>query len=921
MEAIGAGANVLAFVVLGLKSARFVHDTLSAVHDGPQIVKQVARDILQLHYILERLSNSRAAANDAPLVSHAQQCVRDLGVLADTLQKLQPTRNEKTTGRLWKRFKTVLNEKQLAGISSQVIQHTTFLNVRIDILSSDAIFDIRDANKQFLQTTRAHNALIDERVDSLTHRFDKIEDAVTRATTDKESVEQRAEPLQKEQVATQPISVTDIAAMQTMLQEIRQHIIAAPNTPVLDTGLDKDGPQNRQNDAHEASHVEQQMLDSLDRLCGFVDEKQTAIDAYTDDDELAESIIEDLQQLVRTIKRHEAPVERIENGSYDDEELSAVSFQSGLRRFGRGFGNGKLSVNEGGNERPHYTPDTRIQQTRTFDSTDIGVGKLSLLFQKRKRSTPDSVEDDGTSQKRSRIDYKMSLTFLPNGSGNRHMLVASTFQHQTFGEGVFSLSTLMVNRVLPVGSLVFEVVKKGNLQKLQQMFRDGEASPRDHDEHGASLLHYSSRQPDVCKFLITCGLEVDHVAIVVAVDRCSTFNKPTCPLQVEVNDFDETDEELVTINQCRRLLLEAGADPTLNLAGGELHSFYEEAVFNGSTESIRMALNPEFVGHYGFIASPGMYYGRSPFLSCCEGMGNGIRSDSIQTFLAFGSNIHDRDNGGLTCLHIALENLRQSHAGLQDFYAIKCLIQSGANPRAVDNFGRSVSDVAYSYGGITKVCGSYRGDLWDAVLQSCGFDISQFRSRAHQRKARYTKRYRKVHFEALWEQREAECPYWDGMPWPPLEPGETEVEDDETSEEDDETSEEDDETSEEDDETSEEDDETNEDDATDEDEGTDSEVGESSVGHSKLESNGDSDNLWLFHQCKERYHCQQIAGEGDSEESGFESDGYEIPEKTPNWNEWSNEEEYARDYTGVEGETRYAMQQVPELDLDNPWTN
>lgn len=41
MEAIGVGANVLAFILLGLKSAKFIHETLSAVKDGPEIVQRV----------------------------------------------------------------------------------------------------------------------------------------------------------------------------------------------------------------------------------------------------------------------------------------------------------------------------------------------------------------------------------------------------------------------------------------------------------------------------------------------------------------------------------------------------------------------------------------------------------------------------------------------------------------------------------------------------------------------------------------------------------------------------------------------------------------------------------------------------------------------------------------------------------------
>lgn len=135
MEAIGVGANVLAFILLGLKSAKLIHETLSAVKDGPEIVQQVARDILQLHWILERVHQSRAAANDESLLFHAQQCVDDLGSLAEIVQRLQPVTNERLTGRFWKRFKTILSEKDLARISTQVAQKASLLDFRINLLS------------------------------------------------------------------------------------------------------------------------------------------------------------------------------------------------------------------------------------------------------------------------------------------------------------------------------------------------------------------------------------------------------------------------------------------------------------------------------------------------------------------------------------------------------------------------------------------------------------------------------------------------------------------------------------------------------------------------------------------------------------------------------------------------------------------
>jgi hypothetical protein len=58
---------------------------------------------------------------------------------------------------------------------------------------------------------------------------------------------------------------------------------------------------------------------------------------------------------------------------------------------------------------------------------------------------------------------------------------------------IASVSSLALNPVLPMESKVFEVVGRGDLQQLRQMLQDGEASLRDTDEDGWSLLFVSSK--------------------------------------------------------------------------------------------------------------------------------------------------------------------------------------------------------------------------------------------------------------------------------------------------------------------------------------------------------------------------------------------------------------------------------------------
>lgn len=135
MEAIGVGANVLAFVVLGIKSAKLAHDTLSAISDGPARVRNLAASFLQLHWILEQLLQCRAAATDTALHGQARQCCETLGKLAMTIERLQVSPGERATGRFWKRLKAAISESDLEKLGLWVAQQTSMLSLRLNVLS------------------------------------------------------------------------------------------------------------------------------------------------------------------------------------------------------------------------------------------------------------------------------------------------------------------------------------------------------------------------------------------------------------------------------------------------------------------------------------------------------------------------------------------------------------------------------------------------------------------------------------------------------------------------------------------------------------------------------------------------------------------------------------------------------------------
>lgn len=194
-----------------------------------------------------------------------------------------------------------------------------------------------------MQTAQALDTSIQNQFDSLTERFVQMEDALSSKLAGREP-HQPVGPSEHTQAA-EPISVKDIGDIQAMLQQIRDHIVVSPTQGSSEPVTGQGSSGGLSNSQDEPPQVDQQMLNSLDRLCGLIDEKRQTIDAYSEDNELAESIMEDLQQLVRSVQQQRAPVERSEDGLLETNELAVVPFRNGLRRFSRGFGNGTLEIN------------------------------------------------------------------------------------------------------------------------------------------------------------------------------------------------------------------------------------------------------------------------------------------------------------------------------------------------------------------------------------------------------------------------------------------------------------------------------------------------------------------------------------------------------------------------------------------------
>ncbi|KAM6537768.1 hypothetical protein FALCPG4_003673 [Fusarium falciforme] len=463
MEAIGVGANVLAFVVLGIKSAKLAHDTLSAISDGPARVRNMAADFLQLHWILEQLLQCRAAATDTALHGQARQCCETLSKLATTIERLQVSPRERATGRFWKRLKAAISESDLEKLGPWVAQQTSMLSLRLNVLSSNAIYATRDGNEKIQQQINSFDSSLQTQFMAQTATIQGAAQSITSSHNDgRSALEAGLSSIQETIQATCSISSEDIRSMSQLLKEIKDRI--APESKHNPEMTNSSGDDEHAMD-EAATGLDQKLLDSIDSLCSLINEKRDAVDAYEEDDDQAKSAIENLEELVQNLRGQKLPVS------------DPKSFGSDLARFGKWFGSGALSINS--RVESSRRPLTRVvENSQSFSEVDIGAGKIHLMVQKRKRAIcpADQDDDDTRAKKRCHTDWMMRVAYLPGRGQSRHMLLASLTRQELLTNSMTCISRLQINRVLPVGSLVFEMVRAGDLQGLKKMLQDGRAS-------------------------------------------------------------------------------------------------------------------------------------------------------------------------------------------------------------------------------------------------------------------------------------------------------------------------------------------------------------------------------------------------------------------------------------------------------------
>jgi hypothetical protein len=92
------------------------------------------------------------------------------------------------------------------------------------------------------------------------------------------------------------------------------------------------------------------MIQSIERLCGLLYEKDRAINTYSDVNEQAESIMHDLQVILELARKQDTAMLQMQDtlSSKKSSRTDQKELDYGMRRFLRWFGQTELRLNQGG---------------------------------------------------------------------------------------------------------------------------------------------------------------------------------------------------------------------------------------------------------------------------------------------------------------------------------------------------------------------------------------------------------------------------------------------------------------------------------------------------------------------------------------------------------------------------------------------
>lgn len=143
MEAVGAGAGVLAFITIALRSTKTIYEIASVIRNGPADIEHLASAVHRLQLVLTQFSKLPALA-DSELDPESfnllsmllKTCSKDVTRFEHEFRKVQISPGDMKAGIAWKKIKTILKDAEFHRMREVVNSHVTELGVQLSMIQS-----------------------------------------------------------------------------------------------------------------------------------------------------------------------------------------------------------------------------------------------------------------------------------------------------------------------------------------------------------------------------------------------------------------------------------------------------------------------------------------------------------------------------------------------------------------------------------------------------------------------------------------------------------------------------------------------------------------------------------------------------------------------------------------------------------------
>ncbi|MCJ1350562.1 MAG: hypothetical protein MMC33_000543 [Icmadophila ericetorum] len=296
------------------------------------------------------------------------------------------------------------------------------------------------------------------------------------------------------------------------------------------------------------------------------------------------------------------------------------------------------------------------------------------------------------------------VTVLPRQSSVKAKKVNLVFTCEYANDFTKHLRPILsFSSMTPNDSKIFRIIQRGDLEAMKRKFTEREAALSDCGEFGRSLLNVGERFSirRVPKYLVERGADVQarELSLFYAAEDCFPLDQIT---------GDDTD----VVIECRRHLLDAGADPMAAADGDVTWEGFGHIVFD-VRKTMRLYLNSGLVDLEAVDKN-----GNTALLSRIQDTCYGLTPNSntmIALLLDRGASVNARNLQQESCLNLMLREHLDTGIGHR---TIALLLERGADIYAKDCTGTSVTMEAFRNGNAI---------LWLVALATCSqaYDIDK----------------------------------------------------------------------------------------------------------------------------------------------------------------------------------------------------